>query len=48
MTADKILFFLAAAINFFVSTVNTLCNKTMEDTLLTIKNYEAARFVLGV
>lgn len=34
---------LLSAINFFVSTVNTLCNKTMEDTLLTIKNYEAAR-----
>ncbi|XP_062584982.1 arfaptin-2-like isoform X1 [Saccostrea cucullata] len=34
---------LLGAMNFFTSSVNTLCNKTMEDTLLTIKNYEAAR-----
>lgn len=34
---------LLAALNFFVSSVNTLVNKTMEDTLLTIKRYEAAR-----
>lgn len=34
---------LLAAINFFVSTVNTLCNKTIEDTLLTVKHYENAR-----
>lgn len=34
---------LLGAMNFFTSTINTLCNKTMEDTLLTIKNYEAAR-----
>lgn len=34
---------LLGALNFFVSTVNTLCNKTMEDTLLTIKQYENAR-----
>ncbi|XP_048776141.1 arfaptin-2-like isoform X3 [Ostrea edulis] len=34
---------LLGAMNFFTSTVNTLCNKTMEDTILTIKNYEAAR-----
>ncbi|KAK3099898.1 hypothetical protein FSP39_011451 [Pinctada imbricata] len=34
---------LLGAMNFFTSTVNTLCNKTMEDTLLTIRNYEAAR-----
>lgn len=34
---------LLGALNFFVSSVNTLCNKTMEDTLLTIKLYEAAR-----
>lgn len=31
------------ALNFFVSSVNTLCNKTMEDTLATIKQYEQAR-----
>nr|CAG4643401.1 EOG090X0AQE [Ilyocryptus agilis] len=34
---------LMAALNFFVSSVNTLVNKTMEDTLLTVKRYEAAR-----
>uniref|UniRef100_A0A8C1X1S5 ADP-ribosylation factor interacting protein 2a n=1 Tax=Cyprinus carpio TaxID=7962 RepID=A0A8C1X1S5_CYPCA len=34
---------LLGAINFFVSSINTLVNKTMEDTLLTIKMYENAR-----
>nr|CAB3222760.1 arfaptin-2-like [Phallusia mammillata] len=34
---------LLAAINFFSSGINTLCSKTMEDTLLTVKRYEAAR-----
>ncbi|XP_035536109.1 arfaptin-2-like isoform X2 [Morone saxatilis] len=34
---------LLSAISFFVSSVNTLVNKTMEDTLLTIKLYENAR-----
>ncbi|MCL4138486.1 UNVERIFIED_CONTAM: hypothetical protein GTU68_062476 [Idotea baltica] len=34
---------LLGALNFFVNSVNTLCNKTMEDTLLTIKQYEQAR-----
>ncbi|XP_030633573.1 arfaptin-2a isoform X1 [Chanos chanos] len=34
---------LLGAINFFVSSVNTLVNKTMEDTLMTIKLYENAR-----
>ncbi|KAK7076558.1 Arfaptin-1 [Halocaridina rubra] len=34
---------LLGALNFFVSSVNTLCNKTMEDTLLTIKLFESAR-----
>ena len=33
------------ALNFFTSSLNTLCNKTMDDTLLTIKQYEAARQV---
>lgn len=37
---------LLGALNFFVSSVNTLCNKTMEDTLLTIKLYESARSVV--
>jgi hypothetical protein len=34
---------LFGALNFFTSSLNTLCNKTMDDTLLTIKQYEAAR-----
>jgi len=34
---------LLGALNFFTSSVNTLCNKTMEDTLMTIKLYENAR-----
>jgi hypothetical protein len=27
----------------FISSLTTLCNKTIEDTLLTVRNYEAAR-----
>ncbi|XP_071951845.1 arfaptin-2-like isoform X2 [Antedon mediterranea] len=34
---------LLGALNFFTSNVNTLCNKTMEDTLMTVKLYESAR-----
>lgn len=34
---------LLGAISFFVSSVDTLVNKTMEDTLMTIKLYENAR-----
>ena len=34
---------LLGAVNFFVSSINTLVNKTMEDTLQTIKLYENAR-----
>ncbi|XP_039600870.1 arfaptin-2-like isoform X1 [Polypterus senegalus] len=34
---------LLGAINFFVSSINTLVNKTMEDTLMTVKMYENAR-----
>ncbi|XP_019943489.1 arfaptin-2-like isoform X3 [Paralichthys olivaceus] len=34
---------LLGAINFFVSSINTLVNKTMEDTLMTIRLYENAR-----
>uniref|UniRef100_H3CX44 ADP-ribosylation factor interacting protein 2b n=1 Tax=Tetraodon nigroviridis TaxID=99883 RepID=H3CX44_TETNG len=33
---------LLGAVNFFVSSINTLVNKTMEDTLMTIKMYENA------
>ena len=35
---------LIGALNFFVSSVNTLCNKTMEDTIDTVRRYESARF----
>ena len=31
------------AVNFFVSSINTLVTKTMEDTLMTVEQYEAAR-----
>ncbi|XP_072933626.1 arfaptin-2-like [Epargyreus clarus] len=34
---------LLAALHFFNSALNTLTNKTIEDTLLTIRQYEAAR-----
>ena len=36
---------LLGALTFFTSSVSTLCNKTMEDTLLTVKQYESARLV---
>jgi len=35
------------ALNFFTSSVNTLCNKTMEDTIFTVKQYEAARYFIS-
>lgn len=35
---------LLAAINFFISSVNTLVDKTIEDTMLNIKQYEVARY----
>ncbi|XP_037947034.1 arfaptin-2 isoform X2 [Teleopsis dalmanni] len=31
------------ALNFFMSSINTLCNKTIDDTLITIRQYETAR-----
>ncbi|XP_045850385.1 arfaptin-1 isoform X3 [Meles meles] len=34
---------LLGAINFFIASVNTLVNKTIEDTLMTVKQYESAR-----
>lgn len=34
---------LLAALHFFNNSLNTLTNKTIEDTLLTIRQYEAAR-----
>ncbi|EMP30035.1 Arfaptin-2 [Chelonia mydas] len=33
---------LLGAVNFFVSSINTLVNKTMEDPLMTVKQYETA------
>ncbi|XP_073461295.1 arfaptin-1 isoform X3 [Aquarana catesbeiana] len=34
---------LLGAMNFFIASVNTLVNKTIEDTLITVKQYETAR-----
>lgn len=34
---------LLAAIQFFINGLNTLCKRTMEDTLLTVQKYEQAR-----
>ncbi|KAK0149581.1 Arfaptin-1 [Merluccius polli] len=34
---------LLSAINFFIASVNTLVDKTIEDTMINIKQYEAAR-----
>lgn len=34
---------LLGAINFFIASVKTLVDKTIEDTLINIKQYEAAR-----
>lgn len=34
---------LLGALNFFTSSVSTLCNKTIEDTLITVRQYEVAR-----
>lgn len=34
---------LLGAIQFFISSVNTLVDKTIEDTMLNIKQYEFAR-----
>lgn len=34
---------LMSALNFFISSVNTLCNKTIEDTLITVRQFETAR-----
>ncbi|XP_055601266.1 arfaptin-2 [Uranotaenia lowii] len=31
------------ALNFFTSSISTLCNKTIEDTIINIRQYEAAR-----
>lgn len=34
---------LLGALNFFTSSIHTLCNKTIEDTLQSVRQYEAAR-----
>ncbi|CAF1176423.1 unnamed protein product [Adineta ricciae] len=34
---------LMSALNYFISTLDTLCNKTIEDTITTIRLYETAR-----
>lgn len=34
---------LLAAVKYFISNMQTVCSKTMEDTLLTVKTYETAR-----
>lgn len=34
---------LLAAVNFFISGMHTLCSKTMDDTLTTVKRYENSR-----
>ena len=31
------------ALHFFLSSIHTLCDKTIEDTLTTVRQYEAAR-----
>ena len=35
---------LLAALNFFVSSINTIVNKTMEDSIATVKQYEVSRY----
>lgn len=37
---------LLGAINFFIASVNTLVNKTIEDTLIAVKQYENARYTI--
>ena len=39
---------LICALEFFTSSLQTLCSKTIEDTLSTIQNYEAARLEFDV
>lgn len=35
---------LLTALNYFISTLNTLCTKTIEDTIITVRHYETARY----
>lgn len=37
------IFFVTDGLNHFTSSLRTLCHKTIEDTLVTIRNFEAAR-----
>ena len=39
---------LLAALNFFVSSINTIVNKTMEDSILTVKQYEVSRYEVQI
>jgi len=39
---------LTAAVTFFSNSLNTLCFKTIEDTLMTVKQYEEARCLCAV
>ena len=39
---------LLAALNFFVSSINTIVNKTMEDSIMTVKQYEVSRLELDI
>ena len=39
---------LLAALNFFVSSINTIVNKTMEDSIMTVKQYEVSRYEVQI
>ena len=39
---------LLAALNFFVSSINTIVNKTMEDSITTVKQYEVSRYEVQI
>ena len=39
---------LLAALNFFVSSINTIVNKTMEDSIMTVKQYEVSRYEIKI
>ena len=39
---------LLAALNFFVSSINTIVNKTMEDSITTVRQYEVSRYEVKI
>lgn len=41
----NLLYFCAVSLNFFTTGLDTLCSKTIEDTLLTVSQCEKARYV---